>query len=405
MNPAECRILVVDDHALQRMLLQRMLAALPVGAVTEADSGDDALARIAEATTPFDLVITDLDMPGIDGMELARRIAALPTPPPVALVSALDSRILASVGNLSRAAGGALLSILPKPVSIDALRDAINRIGLPRPPDVALPGFTDAELAAGLAAGEFRPWFEPQVDLGSGEIAGFEALVRWHHPTLGVLAPFRYIEQIERTPALIVALTRSVLQQSLTALTQWQAAGYRGSLSVNISPLVLAELDFASRLCATVAEHGIEPQQLVLELTESAAANGSAAIENITRLRMRGFRLSIDDFGTGYSSLQQFADLPLTELKIDRSFTSRMATDTVARAAIESSLHLAQRLGLHSCGEGIESAEQVRELRWMGCIVGQGYLFSRPIPGERLLDWLAAWPARRDTLIEEWRRD
>jgi EAL domain-containing protein (putative c-di-GMP-specific phosphodiesterase class I) len=405
MNPADCRILVVDDHALQRLLLVRMLGALPVAEVAEAGNGDDALAQISDAAAPFDLVITDLDMPGMDGMELARRIAALTLPPPVALVSALDSRILASVGNLSRAAGGALQSILPKPVSVDALREAISRIGQPRPASVALPGFSDAELAEGLAAGEFQPWFEPQIELGSGEIVGFEALVRWHHPTLGVLAPFRFIEQIERNPGLIATLTDSVLRQSLAALTHWQAAGYCGSLSVNLSPLVLAEIDFANRLCAIVAEYGIAAETLILELTESAAANGSAAIENITRLRMRGFRLSIDDFGTGYSSLQQLSRLPLTELKIDRSFTSRMREDPVSRAAIESSLHLAQRLSLRSCGEGIETAEQVRELRWMGCLVGQGYLFTRPIPGEQLLDWLAHWPARRGALIEEWRAD
>jgi len=405
MNPSNCRILVVDDHALQRLLLQRMLAALPVGTVIEASNGEEALAQIQSTATPFDLVITDLDMPDMDGMELARRIAALPSPPPVALVSALDARILASVGNLSHAAGGALQSILPKPVSLEALREAIGRVGLPRPAPPALPGFSDAELAAGLAAGEFRPWFEPQVDLGSGAITGFEALVRWHHPALGVLAPFRYIEQIERNPALIAALTDSVLSQGLDALVRWQAAGYGGSLSVNLSPRLLAELDFANRLCAMVATRGVDAQTLVLELTESAAANGSAAIENITRLRMRGFRLSIDDFGTGYSSLQQLSRLPLTELKIDRSFTSRLSEDRVARAAIESSLHLAQRLNLRSCGEGIETTEQLRQLRWMGCQIGQGYLFSRPIPGEQLDAWLAAWPARRGALIEEWRDD
>ena len=405
MNTLDCRVLVVDDHALQRSLLVRMLGALPVGAVTEASDGEQALARIAAAETPFDLVITDLDMPTMDGMELARRIAALPLPPPVALVSALDARILASVGTLSRAAGGALLSILPKPVSIDALREAITRIGRPRPAAAALPGFSDAELAAGLAAGEFRPWFEPQVDLCSGEIAGFEALVRWHHPTLGVLAPFRYIEQIERSPTLIDALTTAVLSQSLQALKTWQTAGFEGSLSVNLSPLVLTALDFASRAIATVAAWEVDPRKVVFELTESASANGSAMIENITRLRMRGFNLSIDDFGTGYSSLQQLSELPLSELKVDRCFTSRMIDDPISRAAVESSLNLAQRLSLRSCGEGIETADILRQLRWMGCTVGQGYLFTKPIPGDQVQAWLAAWPERRGVLIEEWRRD
>ncbi len=203
---------------------------------------------------------------------------------------------------------------------------------------------------------------------------------------------------------LIETLTRSVLLQALDQMQLWQANGYEGSLSVNLSPLTLTALNFASQVNTAVLARGLDPKRITFELTESAAANGSAAIENITRLRIKGFRLSIDDFGTGYSSLQQLSELPLSELKIDRCFTARMLADKVARAAVESSLQLAQRLSLRSCGEGIESGEIVRQLRWLGCELGQGYLFTKPLPPERVLPWLSDWATRRGELIEEWRQ-
>lgn len=409
MNPSDCRVLIVDDHPMQRLLLGRMLAALPVREVVAASGGLEAL-ELIENGTRFDLVITDLDMPGVDGMELTRRIGELPAPPPVALVSALDAQILASVGTLSRLGGRALLTILPKPVSIDALRTAVaaipDAVASPHPrgmPSAPRADYTVDEIAAGLDAGQFVPYFEPQIELNEGHVTGFEALVRWLHPRDGVIAPGRFLPQIENTP-LMARLTDAVLAGALDAQRGWRDVGLTLSLSVNLSPGVLTTLDFAACLTSAVLDRGLDPKTITFELTESNAANGSAVVlENITRLRIKGFRLSIDDFGTGYSSLQQLSELPLSELKIDRGFTARMLDDRVARAAVESSLRLAQQLGLSTCGEGIEQPELVRQLRWMGCERGQGYLFSRPIAPERVLAWLVDWPQRRGALVEEWR--
>lgn len=409
MNPSDCRVLIVDDHPMQRLLLGRMLAALPVREVVAASGGLEAL-ELIENGARFDLVITDLDMPGVDGMELTRRIGELPAPPPVALVSALDAQILASVGTLSRLGGRALLTILPKPVSIDALRAAVaaipDAVASPHPrgmPSAPRADYTVDEIAAGLDAGQFVPYFEPQIELNEGHVSGFEALVRWLHPRDGVIAPGRFLPQIENTP-LMARLTDAVLAGALDAQRGWRDVGLTLSLSVNLSPGVLTTLDFAARLTGAVLDRGLDPKTITFELTESNAANGSAVVlENITRLRIKGFRLSIDDFGTGYSSLQQLSELPLSELKIDRGFTARMLDDRVARAAVESSLRLAQQLGLSTCGEGIEQPELVRQLRWMGCERGQGYLFSRPIAPERVLAWLVDWPQRRGALVEEWR--
>lgn len=409
MNPSDCRVLIVDDHPMQRLLLGRMLAALPVREVVAASGGLEAL-ELIENGARFDLVITDLDMPGVDGMELTRRIGELPAPPPVALVSALDAQILASVGTLSRLGGRALLTILPKPVSIDALRAAVaaipDAVASPHPrgmPSAPRADYTVDEIAAGLDAGQFVPYFEPQIELNEGHVTGFEALVRWLHPRDGVIAPGRFLPQIENTP-LMARLTDAVLAGALDAQRGWRDVGLTLSLSVNLSPGVLTTLDFAARLTSAVLDRGLDPKTITFELTESNAANGSAVVlENITRLRIKGFRLSIDDFGTGYSSLQQLSELPLSELKIDRGFTARMLDDRVARAAVESSLRLAQQLGLSTCGEGIEQPELVRQLRWMGCERGQGYLFSRPIAPERVLAWLVDWPQRRGALVEEWR--
>lgn len=405
MNSHNCRVLVVDDHPGQRAMLAQMFSALNVKGVVEAGSGDEALRLLRSNQQPFSLIVTDLDMPGIDGMELARQVAAEPQPTPVALISALDERILDSLHALSSFEPSVLLTVIPKPASLDSLRHALQMLRDPGA-ETAVTTRTEYgfdEIVNGLDAGQFVAYFEPQVALRSGDIIGFEALARWIHPLHGVIAPGAFLPQIEALPAM-KQLTHAVLLSALERQATLIADGFTGSISVNLSPHDLQDVALATELIKTVQDHGIEPKRVKFEVTESAATNSTAAaVENLTRLRMRGFRVSIDDFGTGYSSLQQLFRVPLTDLKIDKSFTTNMLSERVLRAAVESILQLAQRLELNTCSEGIESVDVARQLRWLGCDYGQGYLFTRPLPGPDVSSWLRRWPDQRGDLIEEWR--
>lgn len=405
MNSDHCRILVVDDHPGQRAMLTQMFCALNVKGVVEAGSGDEALRILRREKHPFDLIVTDLDMPGIDGMELARQVAAEPEPTPVALISALDERILDSLHALSSFEPGILLTVIPKPASLDSLRHAVQMLRDHGTPPTATPrsAYGLDEIISGLHLGQFVAYFEPQVALRSGDIVGFEALARWLHPQHGVIAPGAFLPQIEARPEM-KQLTHAVLLSALERQAALLAEGFCGSMSINLSPHDLQDVSLAAELIRTVQHYGIEPKLVKFEVTESAATNSTAAaVENLTRLRMRGFHVSIDDFGTGYSSLQQLFRVPLTDLKIDKSFTTSMLNERVLRAAVESILQLAQRLELSTCSEGIESVDVARQLRWLGCDYGQGYLFTRPLPSPDLSSWLRHWPERRGELIEEWR--
>jgi EAL domain-containing protein (putative c-di-GMP-specific phosphodiesterase class I)/ActR/RegA family two-component response regulator len=406
MNAAQCRVLIVDDHAVQRSILAHMFATLPVLETVEAGSGAEALQILTDTQDSFDLVVADLDMPDIDGMELARRIAARKAPPPVALISALDERILDSLNALSSFEPGTLLTVIPKPASLESLRRIVlllrhqNELPACKRSQVC---YSVAQITEGLAAGQFEAFFEPQISLRSGEVAGFEALARWRHPRDGIVAPGAFLSVIEAGPQM-KQLTRSVLLDALEKFSDWQQQGFAGTISVNLSPYDLQDVTLSGYLVKTVQAFAIDPKLVKFELTESAATNSTApAIENLTRLRMRGFNLSIDDFGTGYSSLQQLFRVPLTDLKIDKSFTTNMMNERILRAAIESILQLAQRLDLRTCGEGIETVDVASQLRWLGCDYGQGYLFTRPLAAEGVQPWMDDWIKRRGDLVDDWR--
>jgi diguanylate cyclase len=243
------------------------------------------------------------------------------------------------------------------------------------------------DLARAIADGEFVVRFQPIVDLGSGEIIGAEALTRWHHPQRGDLAPDRFLDAVERSGQLS-AFVAAVLDQALTADAAWRDAGFDIPVSVNVSPRSLLDPEFPTVVEARLNAKGLPAANLVVELTESVTLSQLEVVDDaLGKLRDLGVRLSLDDFGTGFSSLATLARVPVHELKIDRAFIAALEAPTEA-AVVRSTIELGRSLGLIVVAEGVESERQRNRLWELGCPFGQGHLFARPAPPERVLELL-----------------
>jgi diguanylate cyclase (GGDEF)-like protein len=237
------------------------------------------------------------------------------------------------------------------------------------------------ELRRAIEGAELVVHYQPQVDLRRGVVRGAEALVRWRHPTRGFLGPEAFIAAAEQS-GLMRNLTRNVLDQSLRQLRAWRNDGLELDLAINVSGRDLADARFPEEVAQALAEHGVDPSWLELEITESVLLSDRVrASKMLERLVDQGVRIAIDDFGVGYSSLGQLKNLPAHVLKIDRSFVSSMESDRSDEAIVNSTIELAHRLGLKVVAEGVESPEHVSRLRAVGCDIGQGHLLGRPLPG------------------------
>ena len=244
------------------------------------------------------------------------------------------------------------------------------------------------EVRPALERGEFVLFYQPQLDLASGRVNSVEALLRWRHPQRGMVAPLEFISLIEQT-ALVGPVTLHVVELALRQLAAWRAEGLEIGISVNLSARNLHEPELAREIEALLHRHAVPAAALTLEVTESAAmADPDTAVGLLDTLRTLGIGISIDDFGSGHASIAYLAHLPASELKIDRSFVSRMCESPREEAIVRTTIDLARHLELRVVAEGIETTEVCERLVAMGCDIGQGYLISRPAPAEELTPWL-----------------
>jgi len=245
------------------------------------------------------------------------------------------------------------------------------------------------ELRKAIEDGQFVLHYQPMADMQSGSIGGVEALVRWQHPRHGLMMPDEFIPLAEHT-GLIKPLTQFVLNQALRQCRTWHQAGLDLSVAVNLSVRSLQDEEFPDEVARLLEEHQVDPTWLELEITESAiVVDPIRALGVLGRLGVMGVGLSLDDFGTGYSSLAYLKRLPVSEIKIDKSFIINMALDDNDAVIVRSTIELARNLGLQVVAEGVESEEMWTLLANLGCDLAQGYYLSRPIPAEDLTSWLA----------------
>ena len=246
------------------------------------------------------------------------------------------------------------------------------------------------ELHTALAEDQLVLHYQPKVDLATGSVRGVEALVRWQHPTRGLLAPDAFLERVEAS-GLMAAMTRVVLTKALDQVAAWREEGRPMPVAVNLSASSLVDIELPAQIAGLLAERGLPPSSLHLEITEDfLMADRARARTILTALRGTGITISVDDFGTGYSSLAYLRDLPIDELKLDRSFVMPMSQDARAAALVSSTIHLAHSLGLRMVAEGVEDAAAYAELARLGCDQAQGYHLTRPLPSAELDPWFAS---------------
>ncbi len=249
------------------------------------------------------------------------------------------------------------------------------------------------ELTVALQCDQLEVYYQPKVDLRTRRVRQAEALVRWVHPSRGVVSPDEFISLAEQA-GLIGQLTQLVLAKVVRQIRRWSSVGIELIVSVNVSALDLGEDGFADRVLELLRENGVHPSRLILEMTESNVVRDvNLTREVMQRLQGVGVHFSIDDFGTGYSSLAQLRSLPLHELKIDKSFVLNLTASADDVLIVRSTIDLAHNMGLVVCAEGIESEAAAALLVTLNCDIGQGFRFSRPVPADAFLDWLTRYEA------------
>jgi EAL domain-containing protein (putative c-di-GMP-specific phosphodiesterase class I) len=256
------------------------------------------------------------------------------------------------------------------------------------------------DLPRAISENEFLVKFQPIVDLGTGTVIAAEALTRWRHPQRGDLSPGQFLDSVERSGQL-PAFADLVLDQALAAASLWRDAGFDLEVAVNVSPRSLLDPSFPDSVAARIEGYDLPPEQIMIELTETVTLSQLEVVDQVLRtLREFGIKLALDDFGTGYSSLATLARVPVHELKIDRSFVAEMDSAREA-AVIRSTIELGRSLGLVVVAEGVEYDQQRERLWELGCPTGQGHLFARPMPADRLLKLLQrGYEGRPGTLAQ-----
>jgi EAL domain-containing protein (putative c-di-GMP-specific phosphodiesterase class I)/CheY-like chemotaxis protein len=402
------RILTVDDDPLMLKLNMHALASLGYTSVTTCESAQHALDAIDFAETAPDLILMDLSMPVMDGIEFMRHLVKRSYSGSLILVSGEDDRMLQAAEKLALAHQITTLGYLRKPLKLELLAALLEKwapaivsdtehwspLELSR--TAKLKKFYSADtIRAAITNGEMINYYQPMVSLTTGQVVGVEALVRWNHPADGLVFPDRFIGVAEEH-GLIKDLTRKVVSNALKHTKVWrQKTGLEWRVAINVSMDDLSELSFADFIAGELVAAGVPATDVTLEVMESRLLQDlRIPLEVLTRLRLKRFRISIDDFGTGHSSLAQLRNMPFDELKIDRGFVHSTMADPTIRAIFDTSVLLGKQLGMLIVAEGVEDRADWDYVCRSGCDVAQGYFIARPMPEDELQECIEDWEER-----------
>lgn len=395
-------VLVVDDSDLQRASATHCLRDMGLSSIYEAGDGQDALTILYSVPQQPAVMLLDLELPGMDGIEVLQHLQGVSERPEIVLLSGSDAVLISAVATMAEAMGISLLGAYRKPITPGLLARTLSRYGKSRRSKEgsrvqAYSPFPDPEpenLRRAITQGEIIPHYQPKLNLqpaGSSQLpqlAGWEALARWTNTEGTSYTPGQFIPLAEQEE-LIGPLTLKLLDQVLVDLTSWQQQGVTTSVAINLSAVSLTDPALAGEIIQRVTAAGIAPRQLSFEITETALVMDlPSALATISRLRLKGFGFSIDDYGTGFSSMQQLSRFPFTELKIDRSFVQDAPKQQHVRQILQSAVEMGRRMGITSVAEGVETPEELELLKTMGCRQIQGYLIALPMPAAGVIPWI-----------------
>lgn len=402
INHFENSVLVIDDETFVLETTAIILERMGFKHVLTAESVEQALHMLANSQPVIKLVLTDLNMPGADGLELLRRFDDHGYQGDILLFSGEDSQTLRMAENLARARNLSVIGAIAKPLKLAAL-SVILSAHLPQTSTLEkqsdTPWITPEMLKSAIDAKELETWFQPKIDIASREPVGMEALARWPNSALGPISPDVFIPVAEET-GLIHSLTYQLIEKAIKFDKQWRDQGLDLKMAINISMDSLHDTSFPDKLDKLVTDTGGKLSNLQLEVTESRLMEDLVRpLEVLLRLRMKKISLSIDDFGTGHSNLTQLRDLPFNELKLDRSYVHEAGNSTRSAMILESSVDLAKKLEMTIVAEGVDSLEAWQRVEQLKCDQVQGYYTAKPMPGGEVPAWLASWPELRRKLF------
>jgi len=383
------RILIVEDHAIQRMALHELLRQAGASQIDEAGDGYQALSQLESGH--YDLVICDLDMPRLDGIQLMRHMRWLEHIPQLLLCSAQAEDILHSVSRFGSHHELSVLGCLQKPVTADQLRPLLQvcRQQLAHPPqgtDSGHHAFSRQELRDAMRSGQIQPWYQPKINPQTMEMVAVEALARWQHPVHGLIAPALFLPRIDET-GLGEELLCTMLEHAVRDCSEWdsQFPALKLGVAVNINVSEFDQPDMPDKVNAILRSAHLSPARITLELTETQPLdNLSCSLENAIRLRVMGFNLALDDFGAGYSGFHHLREIPANSVKIDRTLVHLAAGDPAAEKLLGFAVRMLQNQHVSVVVEGVSRQQDFDLVKQLHVDLVQGFLLAEPMSRGRL---------------------
>ncbi|WP_165310460.1 EAL domain-containing response regulator [Vibrio ziniensis] len=377
----ELSALIVDDNPIQLSAMERQLRKFGMTKLMTCNSGQEALHAVSEHQ--FDIVFSDIMMPEMDGITLIRNLDNIGYQGALAITSSIGSSIVSSLTYMSKKLGFSNVYELNKPVADIFLEEMFQKEAIIKKTAIKqkLKTVDMDELAAAFYEGQFKNYYQPQLDYTTGKVVGLEALARWVHPTKGMIFPDIFIPMLH-DGGLEYHLFKVVLDNVLEDISEKRI---QCRVSINVTQQDLEISSFADYLLNKCKDYDVDPSYITLELTEQDIYKESIEmITNVTRMRLYGVGISIDDFGTGSSSYLKLSHLPFTEIKIDKNFVFNCVGDEIKQSIIRSMCTLSKSMHINLVSEGVEDDATWKLMHHLGVDVCQGYFTGRPMPIEAL---------------------
>ena len=391
-RPERNLLLVVDDEVDFLELIEQIGEGVGCEVITA-----DTASRFREQLNSRQpsLILLDLQMPGMDGIEALRYLARQNITAGILLASGMDQRVLASARQLGDSLGLKMLGTLQKPAMLEEIESLLMQH--------LDPGarISADDLRKAIDEHELIVHYQPKVVRATSDwqVRSAEALVRWRHPRLGLLYPGEFLTLAEQS-GMIVDITDFVMTDAIRQIGHWRSRGLNLAVAVNLSPRLVQDLEFPDRLNRIFREFDTAPEQLTLEVTEAASLDDPELVMDIfTRLRVKGVGLSLDDFGTGTSSLTQLYKMPFSEVKIDGSLIADVDTSKAAATVVRAIVELAHNLSLSACAEGVETAAAFEFLDQIGCDALQGDFIASAMPASEMENFIHVWNGSDHTWV------
>jgi len=387
-------LFIIDDDLAFSALLKEISQSI----CSEIEVFTDPSLFIEKSFLATDIIILDIKMPKMDGVEILRQLAVKKCQANIILISGFDSSVLHSTSMLANELGLNIIAQITKPAQPQRIQSILKNIkaeqdsvlkqinsDIPKSNDFC---FSKDDIEFALNHNQLVLFYQPQINLKNNTLIGVEALARWQHPKYGIIYPNDFIPLIEKYQ-LLELLTDKVIRLAIEQEKLFKGYGYNFIVSINICASNVTSLTLPETIEDLINNTDLQPSMICFEVTESELMGELiSSMDTLTRMRIKGFKLSIDDFGTGYSSLLQLYRIPFNELKIDQSFIKNLMSSPESKIIVDTCITLAHKLGMSVVAEGIEDAETLNELSKMGCDVGQGYHLCKPMPISNLLYWI-----------------